>query len=546
MIHMSQVKIPIERLVEVCPIDILRTGRIGREEEELVRQEVIKLLDITTEKITRFTIHRKSMDARKKQQIHYSYSVRIACEREEMLVRRYGRGDATLVDKESHLVELPAIHPRKRKHRPVIVGFGPAGMFAALKLAEAGFPPLVLERGYELERRQKEVDLFWQGGPLNPECNVQFGEGGAGAFSDGKLNTMVKDNVGRSDKVMQTFAEFGAPSEILYLQKPHIGTDRLKEVVRAIRNHLISLGVEFWFETRFEDILTEKKHLKGILYTKGGRTRRLPCEQLVLATGHSARDTIYRLHEAGVYMEQKAFAMGARLEHPQDMIGRNQYGEFYTKLPVADYKVTYQATGGRGVYSFCMCPGGYVVNASSEAGELAVNGMSYSDRAGVNANSAIVVTILPKDFGGFGPLAGVELQCKCERAAYLQAGGKIPVQLLGDFMRNERSTSLGGVIPQMKGEYSFGNVRELLPKVVGDAIVEAIPAFGNYIKNFDREDAVFSGIESRTSSPVRILRNEFMQSSIFGVYPCGEGAGYAGGITSAAIDGLRVAEKVLV
>jgi len=543
---MSQVKIPVKKLVEVCPADLLRCGRIGKEEEELIKQEIIKLLGITTEKITNLTVIKKSIDARKNQQMHYNYRVTLNCSREEMLVKRYGKSDVIWEKKPPILTNHFSPRMKKPKHRPVIVGFGPAGMFAALKLAKAGFEPLVVERGYDVERRQKEVEAFWNGGRLNPECNVQFGEGGAGTFSDGKLNTMIKDSFGVHQKILQTFVDFGAPPEILYLHKPHIGTDRLKDIVKAIRNEVIALGGEIWFGTRFENIVAENGTLKEILLTREGKPCRLACEKLVLAIGHSARDTLHHLYESRMSMVSKPFAIGARIEHPQDMIGRNQYGEYYRNLPVADYKVTHPITGSRGVYSFCMCPGGYVVNASSEEGGLAVNGMSNFDRDGVNANSAIVVTVSPDDFEGFGPMAGVEFQRKFERAAYLQAQGKIPVQLLGDFMQNRKSTSLGDIVPQIKGEYALGNVREILPKVVGDAIAEGIPVFGTRIKNFDREDAVFSGIESRTSSPVRILRDDFMQSSVRGVYPCGEGAGYAGGITSAAVDGFRVAEKIII
>ena len=546
MIHMSLVKIPVKKLIQVCPADLLRCGRIGKEEEELIKQEVRRLLRMTTEKIRNLTIIKKSIDARKGQQIHYNYRLTFTCNREEMLVKRYGRSDVIWEKEPSIMTNRFTLRMIKPEHRTVVVGFGPAGMFAALELARLGYEPLVIERGYDVERRQKEVEAFWNGGRLNPECNVQFGEGGAGTFSDGKLNTMIKDSFGTHQRVLQTFVDFGAPSEILYLHKPHIGTDRLKDIVKAIRNEIISLGGEIWFGTRLDDIVVKKGALKELVLTREGETFQHPCEKLVLAIGHSARDTLYQLFESGVNILPKPFAIGARLEHPQEMIGRNQYGEYYKNLPVADYKVTHQITGNRGVYSFCMCPGGYVVNASSEEGRLVVNGMSNFARDGVNANSAIVVTVSPEDFGGRNPLAGVEFQRKYEEAAFLQAGGKIPVQLLGDFIQNRKSTSLGDIVPQIKGEYALGNVREILPKVVGDSIAEAISVFGTRIKDFDREDAVFSGLESRTSSPVRILRNEFMLSSVRGIYPCGEGAGYAGGIVSAAVDGLRVVEKIIM
>ena len=501
-----------------------------------------------------FQILRRSMDARKKHQMQYIYQVAFQIPHEEKVLRRYGKNDAVLwkgfgngTARESgkKAVDIASVPDMGQRKRPVIVGMGPAGLFAALELAEHGVAPLVLERGCEVEKRQKKVSRFWDTGELDENCNVQFGEGGAGTFSDGKLNTLVKDPTGRGRKVMEIFVRFGAPEEILYLQRPHIGTDLLGQVVRNIREHIRELGGEVLFETQFLRAVWQEDTLKEIVYLRNGREEHLECDTLILATGHSARDTVKTLYDSGIFMEAKSFAVGVRVEHPQEMIGQNQYGDLYEKLPTADYKLTYNTGEKRGVYSFCMCPGGYIVNASSEKGRLAVNGMSNHARDGRNANSAIVVTVDPSDFGGRDPLAGIAFQRKWEEAAYKAGQGKIPVQLFGDFCAGRKSTGLGQVIPSIKGQYALANVRKVIPGFVGDAIEEGFGAFDRRIHGFAREDAVLAGIESRTSSPVRICRDESLQTNIRGIYPCGEGAGYAGGITSAAMDGIRVAESLV-
>jgi uncharacterized FAD-dependent dehydrogenase len=424
----------------------------------------------------------------------------------------------------------------------VIVGAGPAGLFCAYMLAEQGYKPLVIERGEMVEERTKTIDHFWKTNELCADSNVQFGEGGAGTFSDGKLNTLVKEKAFRNRKVLETFVKMGADSSILYVNKPHIGTDVLKNVIQNMRKEIIRLGGEFRFQTKLTDFQIEQGKITSI--TLNG-TEKINTTVLVLAIGHSARDTFALLKEKNMTMHPKPFAVGFRVEHPQTLINEARYGINADKLGAADYKVTHTAANGRGVYSFCMCPGGYVVNASSEQEHLAVNGMSYNKRDGKNANSAIVVTVAPEDFGGTDVLSGVEFQRKLEQAAFRIGKGNIPVQLLEDFQQNRESKQLGNVEPQTKGSWSFGNLRDILTEEINQSIIEGMHSFGKQIAGFDRPDTILLGIESRTSSPVRIVRDdETYLSNIEGIYPYGEGAGYAGGITSAGMDGIRTAEKI--
>ena len=447
--------------------------------------------------------------------------------------------------------------------RPVIAGFGPAGMFCALMLARAGYRPVVVERGEAVEDRMKSVDSFWNGGRLNPESNAQFGEGGAGTFSDGKLNTQVKEVYGRISKVLEIFVEHGADESITYEAKPHIGTDRLVYIVQSIRKEIESLGGEVRFNTRLVDIDLEKltpgvlsdengtdRRVKGITVENSGNREYIPCDCLVLAIGHSARDTFYMLKDK-LTMEQKAFAVGLRIEHRQELINIHEFGDGkYKNYMPASYKLTHKASNGRGVYSFCMCPGGYVVNASSEDGMLAVNGMSYSKRDSENANSALIVTVDNRDFGSEDVLAGIEFQRRLEKKAYELGGGRVPVQRFGDFRENrtttERALSSNMVKPCIKGGYTAANLRELLPAELCDALIEGVTSFDRQIPGYADPDAMFAGVESRTSSPVRINRDDKLQAlGISGLYPCGEGAGYAGGITSAAVDGIKVYEAIV-
>lgn len=516
-----------------------------------IKQLAADYLRIPADQIRQVHIRKRSIDAREKQNILYVYCLDVEASHEKAICRRMEKKGVTPVQ------ETPYRFPSARGNacRPVIAGAGPAGLFAAYELALQGLHPILLERGRDMSARRRDVEAFWQGGELDPESNVQFGEGGAGTFSDGKLNSMVKDPTGRIRHVLETFVRFGADPAILYDSKPHIGTDVLAVVIPAMRQAILEHGGQVLFESRLTGFTVQDQTLRAVRYVHHGITSEIPTDCCILAIGHSARDTFQMLSASGLSMEPKAFAVGFRMEHPQEMIQMSQYGPAGAALPAAPYKLTAQTSRHRGVYSFCMCPGGMVVNASSEKGHLAVNGMSFHARDRRNANSAIVVTIQPSDFAMWNRedpsrpavpelFAGMAFQRMIERRAYEQGQGKVPVQLYGDFCRHVPSTALGDVIPDICGGYQLAHVRRILPEELNQAIQEGITAFGRRIRGFDREDAILAGIESRTSSPVRILRDESLQTNIKGIYPCGEGAGYAGGITSAAIDGIKVAEKV--
>lgn len=502
------------------------------------KKAIAKKIGCQPDDILSFSIAKKSIDARKKDNIFYIFSFDVNVKNEDKILNKK---NADITRSPQVVYEIPKCS-KKNSVRPVIVGSGPAGLFCAYLLASVGLNPIVIERGSTVDKRRKAVDEFWATGKLQSNSNVQFGEGGAGTFSDGKLNTMVKDTFGRIAFVLKTFASFGANPEIVYINKPHIGTDVLQTVIMNMRNNIISLGADFMFDTTVTDIDIKDGKVCGVVIN--GKEH-LETDTVVLAVGHSARDTFMALKDK-LIMEPKAFAMGIRAEHKQSMIGLSQYGDNYTKLPAADYKLTYTTDKGRNVYSFCMCPGGYVVNASSEEGMLAVNGMSYSGRDGENANSAIVVNITPEDYNNelFG---GLKLQRKLEGLAYKEGNGKVPVQTFEDFKSNVTTERFGEVRPNIKGEYSTANLRKVLPDFMSEAIIDAMSNFGKKINGFDRGDTVFSGIESRTSSPIRITRDEntLLATGITGLYPCGEGAGYAGGITSAAVDGIKVAERII-
>ena len=541
--------------------------------ETELKKRAADLLRIPVQEIKDIKIIRQSVDARKKPDLFYSYTVDVAVPKEEKILR-WAKGTPQISKAENVHYQFPELGKKTMLHRPVIVGMGPAGLFCGYYLALHGYRPILLERGKCVEERLKDVETFWRAGTLDPISNVQFGEGGAGTFSDGKLNTLVKDKDGRNREVLETLVRFGAKENICYEAKPHIGTDVLCSIVSRMRQEIIVLGGEVRFESQVTELKISDDKITGVMIN--GREK-LDCEQLVLAVGHSARDTFAMLYQKQVPMEAKAFAVGLRVEHPQSMINESQYGRKETgNLGAAPYKVTARASNGRSVYSFCMCPGGYVVNASSEPGETAVNGMSYSGRGGRNANSAIIVSVTPEDFPDSHPLAGVEFQRALEKRAYDLGRGKIPVQRYGAFkaaVENKAAQSVSAAIPdihagidiasdgmssetmsdtmpdselkpQCKGNFLWTDVSAILPKECNEAFVDGMEAFGGKIKGFNRADAILSGVESRTSSPVRIVRDETMQSEIRGLYPCGEGAGYAGGITSAAMDGLRAAEAI--
>lgn len=500
-------------------------------------KKISKLLKIDESKIKNYKLVKKSLDARKKDELFYVYEVDVEVDKEKEILKKNKSKDIFITPNETY-------HFQKKgtDEKIVIIGCGPAGLFCSYLLAENGYKPVIYERGEKIEDRIKSVEEFWKTGKLNLNSNIQFGEGGAGTFSDGKLNTLVKDKFYRGKKVFEIFVENGAPEEIMYLHNPHIGTDLLRQVIINMRNKIISMGGEINYNSTLTNINIKDNSLISI---EINNKEIIPCNNLVLAIGHSARDTFEMLYNKNIEMSPKPFAVGVRIEHPQKLINKSQYGEkYFDKLPPASYKLTYQTKENRGVYSFCMCPGGYVVNASSEKNRLVVNGMSNHARDTVNANSALVVTISPEDFGT-NPLDGVSFQRTLEEKAYQEGNGKIPLQLYKDFKLNKTTTSLGSIPAITKGEYNFANLNNIFPEYITSSLKEAIEEFDKKIKGYSNADAILLGVESRTSSPVRIIRDDNGISSIKGIYPCGEGCGYAGGITTAAIDGIKTAENIV-
>ena len=506
-----------------------------------LKKKAARILGLRPEAVTSLTLARQSIDARKKSDVHYVCTVDVSVTDEEKVMARCRDRRVSLHQ------DTPYVFPPVRRSSPlppVVVGMGPAGLFAALFLARNGLAPIVLERGRPVEERTADVERFWSTGLLDPASNVQFGEGGAGTFSDGKLNTGTHDP--RIATVFRELAAAGAPADILYQHKPHVGTDVLRDVVKNIRLELLRLGCDVRFCHKLAGLTLRDGAVAGLTVEGPQGAYELPCDALVLSPGHSARDTFRMLHEAGVPMEQKAFAIGVRIEHPQSAVSLAQFGPAWEKLPAADYKLSCHLPNGRSAFTFCVCPGGEVVAAASEEGRLVTNGMSRRARDGKNINGGFLVGVNPADFGSDHPLAGVEYQRRWEEAAFRLGGGGYlaPAQTVGDFLSGRPSVRLGAVEPTYRPGVTPTELDRCLPGYVTDTLRGALPVFDQKLRGFAAPDSLLTGVETRSSSPIRILRGADFQSAVRGLYPCGEGAGYAGGITSAAVDGIRVAEAV--
>jgi len=526
--------------------------------QEDLKNKVSKILRLKNNIDLNFIIRKKSIDARDKENIFYTYTIDIEIPNEKKYLKIKNVSPVSESSIAEYKTEIVSDYNKKS---PVVVGFGPSGIFAGLILAEAGLKPVIIERGSEISKRQADVKNFFENKILNTESNVQFGEGGAGTFSDGKLTTNIKDF--RIAKVIDEFVKAGAPDEIKYLSKPHIGTDNLINILQKIRKKIIELGGEILFDTKLIDLNFENEILNSITVQNENYTYEIETENVILALGHSARDTFEMLHNKKIFMTQKPFAVGMRIEHKQSLIDKTQYGKFYKKLPPAEYKLNHRCKNGKGVYTFCMCPGGVVVNASSEKNRLCVNGMSFFKRDSENSNSALLVEVGEKDFADNNPLSALDFQRKLEEKAFVLGGGNYnaPIQLLKDFINNKKSESLGEIKPSVTTGYTFANLRELFTSEMNDAFLEAIFEMDKKLKGFNCADAILTGVESRSSSPIRILRDENFYCNVSsdrclfceakntervkGIIPCGEGAGYAGGIVSASVDGIKCAEMLI-
>ena len=502
-------------------------------------EKLSKKLRINKNDIINYKISKKSLDARFKPQLYFIYEIDVEIKNEDKILKKINNNDIFKTPKEEY--EFNENGKIILNKRPIVVGTGPAGLFCSYMLAYFGYNPIIIERGKRVEERVKDIESFWENNELNEESNVLFGEGGAGTFSDGKLNTMVKDKKFMQKKIFEIFIENGAPEEIMYDYKPHIGTDILRNVVKNMRNKIIDMGGEFRFETKLTNIKYDDGKLKSI---ELNNEEIIDTDVLILAIGHSARDTFKMLYENKLNMESKPFAVGIRIQHKQKDINKAQLGtEDVKTIGAMNYKLTYKSKNGRGVYSFCMCPGGYVVNSSSEKGYICINGMSNYKRESDNANSAIIVTINKNDFGN-NPLDGIKYQRELEKRTYDVGKGLIPTQKYIDYKNNVKSINFGNIKPIFKGNYTLTNINEIFPEYINESLKEAIEYFSNKIDGYNNDDVLISAVESRTSSPVKIIRDENLESNIKGIYPCGEGAGYAGGITSAAMDGMKVFESI--
>ena len=510
--------------------------------KEALRQKTAALLRVAPDELTDFRVLRRSVDAR--DGVQFVWSAAVSVKNEAAALKRCKSRNVSRYEPTAYT--LPAAI-QASETRPVVIGAGPAGLFCALVLAKCGAKPILLERGKPVEARKRDVEAFWKTGVLDTESNVQFGEGGAGAFSDGKLNTGTKDP--RHGWILERFVEYGAHPDILIDAKPHVGTDRLYVVLQNLRRELLSLGADVRFEHQVIGMETENDAVSALRVVSPTGEYTLQTQRVVLALGHSARDTFEQLHSLGVPMEPKPFAVGVRIEHKQSAIDAVQYKEAasHSALPPTSYKLAYHTRDGRGVFSFCVCPGGQVVAAASEEGRVVTNGMSEFARDRENINGGLLVSVTPEDFGSDGPLAGVAFQRRLEEAAFRAGGGgyAAPAQLVGDFLVGKPSNAVGGVTPSYQPAVKWGDLRDCLPDFVCDALKEALPELDRKLRGFAAPDAVLTAVESRSSSPVRIPRDATYQSALRGLYPCGEGAGYAGGIMSAAADGMRVAETIL-